>query len=128
MTTWRDQQTVELLDLDIAATPIPLRSSGPKACGHRGPYIVTKRGKHKTKYQEVCCSRPDGHDGNHQRGTHRDGPTHEWSPVRRQGLAGTVTSERIPSVIKGTNAHLLGDHRTALDRARRRFLIVFQAP
>ena len=76
---WRKPQTVETVPmLDVAETAPP-RSDIPRACGLVGPYTTSRPGKYKTVHLSVKCTRPDGHDGNHQHAG-RAGPTHEWTP------------------------------------------------
>lgn len=73
--TWREQHHAEelsIFDPADTATPPPRSDPGLYPCRAVGPYQTLF-------YKPYKCTRPAGHEGNHQRATRRDGPTHEWT-------------------------------------------------
>jgi hypothetical protein len=76
-TDWREPQAIEYISLfDVG--PGQVREVLLQPCSAPGPYRGpnTKLGMPGKKHK---CTRPAGHDGNHQRATKLDGPTHEWT-------------------------------------------------
>jgi hypothetical protein len=50
------------------------------ACGNAGPYQkVHYSARHVKTWRVLSCTRPEGHDGNHQYADGVGSPSHEWS-------------------------------------------------
>lgn len=86
MTDWRQPQHV--VELPMFDSPeAPERSRIPYKCDDIGPYVAREHQRHdgSVSYTMRRCTRPEGHEGNHQF-SRTKGPTHEWTrdwqPVR----------------------------------------------